>query len=220
MTNNYLTNPNMKKVTILSRTFILLVLFLSTQLAYAQKGRAEQDLEELRTWVDTKLNRAGEVTREDRAQVKEQFNRLAAKVEEGASKLSEQSKADYKDLRSRYNQWEAKQQDLATIYLDKEELARWQAQLLGPHQNIPKIKAANLRDAYVTFIENVRERRRAWQPEDWVYAEEVLGRLNDRKDQVEPSLSTREIIKIQAVRTEFGTLQAGRKTKDLYKEMK
>lgn len=211
---------NILKMSNLSRILLLLVLFMSTSLVYAQKERAEQDLEELRTWVDTKLNRAEEATREERGQMKEQFNQLAAKVEEGANKLSEQSKAEYKELRTRYNQWEAKQQEQAMMYIDKEELSRWQAQLLGPHQDISKIKARDLRDAYVTFNENVRERRRNWEPEDWVYAEEVLGRLNDRKDRVEASLSTREILKIQAVRTEFSTLKAGQKTKELYKEMK
>jgi hypothetical protein len=203
-----------------NRMLLLLVLFMSTQMAYAQKGKVEQDLEELRTWVNTKLNRTDEATREERGQLKEQFNRLSANVDKGISKLSEQSKAEFKDLKSRYNQWEAKQQEQEMMYIDKEELSRRQTQLLGPHQNIRNIPAPRMRDAYVTFLDNVRERRRNWSPEDWVYAEEVLGRLNDRKDQVEASLSTREIIKIQAVRTEFGTLKAGRKTKDLYKEMK
>ena len=204
----------------LYRTFFLLALVFLTQTAFAQKGKVEQDLVELRTWVQTKLNQAEVATREERAQLKEQFNQLAGKIEEEAPRLSEKSKEEFKDLKSRYHQWEAKQQERATLYLDKDELSKWRQELLGPHQDIQKISGANMRGAYLTFMTNVRQKRRGWEPEDWAYAEEVLSLLNDRRNQVDASLSTSDRIKIQTLKAEFATFKAGRDAKELYKEMK
>jgi hypothetical protein len=210
----------MRKIFNPYRCLLLMVLSLTTLVGYAQKGKAEQDMDELRTWVNTKLNKAETATRQERAQLKEQFSELSGKVEVEAAKLSEQSKGEFKELKARYNQWEAKQQEQATLYLDKEELRRWQTALLGPYQEIRTIKGSRMRDAYLTLMSHVREKRRSWQPEDWAYAEEVLGRLNNRKDQVDASLSTSDRIKIQALKAEFATLKAGRNAKELYKEMK
>jgi hypothetical protein len=194
------------------------VLCLLTNFGYAQQSKAERDLAELRSWVNSKLDKAEAATRDERSQLREQFSRLSADVEKGATTLSEKSKQEYKDLRSRYNQWDARQQELSSLYIDRTELSRWQAELLGPYQKVQAVKAPQMRDAYQTFIQNVREKRRAWEPEDWVYAEEVLGRLNDRRDKVDASLSTRDQIKIQTVKTEFGTLKAGRNAKEIIKK--
>lgn len=204
----------------LHRLFLLLVLVFLTDPVFAQQGKAERDLEELRTWVNTKLGKAEEATREERAQLKQQFDHLSGNVEKEAGKLSEQSKQEYKDLKSRYHQWEAKQQERASLYLDRNELSRWRQELLGPYQNIPTIRGSQMRDAYLTLLTNVRKKRRDWTAEDWAYADEVLSLLNDRRNQVDASLSTSDRIKIQTLKAEFATLKASRDAKDLYKEMK
>lgn len=209
-----ITSANFKKL------LLLLVLCAGTLSGYAQKEKAEQDLAELRTWVDNQLNKAGDATREERAQLKENFDQLSTKVEKGADMLSESSKQELGELKAKYNQWDAKQQEQATLDLDKEEVRRWDAQLLGTYQNIRSIKGTQMRDAYLTFITNVREKRRNWSLEGWAYAEDVLDRLDDQKSRVNASLSTSDQIKITALQAEFSTLNASKNVKELYEEMK
>jgi protein-arginine kinase len=90
--------------------------------------------------------------------------------------------------------------------------------LLEPYQKIQSIKALQMKDAYLTFMQNAREKRRDWGPEEWVYAEEVMARLNTRRDQLDAQIPTKDHIRIQTLKTEFGTLKAGRNAKEIIKK--
>lgn len=89
-----------------------------------------------------------------------------------------------------------------------------QQHLLNSTVNLAQAQAHELPDLYERFIATTREERRKWSYQDWDNASAVLGRLNQRYQQVRTELPLEERIRIRSFQGEFHTLRGAREVKN------
>ncbi|GAB2550188.1 hypothetical protein [Rufibacter soli] len=185
------------------------------------RTRAEKDLAELREWVNEKTDKTDSTATQKWPEVKEEFKQRSAQLEEKADSLSEESKAEYKELRRRFENWETRNQQRSQVPLHPETLARFEQELFGSANALESNwTAAQMREIYTQFLQNVRTRRASWTASDWDYVDEVYRQLNLKKEQVEDQIPTKDQLKIKALQAEYLTLETGKDAKDLFNEFK
>lgn len=204
------------------KKYVLAVLFTGGAILTVQaqtRSQVEQDLENLRNWMRKKTAQADSVTRAEWPVVKQEFKALTSGLDKNTEKLSQESKEEYNQYKSRYSEWEERNELRKAVDLDGRELERWERVMTGT-TNIAAIKPAALRDAYIRLTDYTRANRRNWNLRDWDYAEFVFGELNTRKAEVLDKLNNSDKIKIAALQVEFATLKKGREAQEMYKEMR
>ncbi|KAA6435838.1 hypothetical protein FOE74_07860 [Rufibacter glacialis] len=185
------------------------------------QNRAEADLAELREWVKDKTEKTDSTLLEKGPKVREEFKQRSSQLDTRLDSLSEKSKEEYKELRRKYENWEARNQQRGEVPLHQETLRRIETELFGtPNALEVQIPADQMRDVYTQFLQNVRQRRTTWTASDWDYVDAIYRRLNEKKDLVEAQIPTNDKLKIKALQAEYLTLEAGKDAKDLYREMK
>lgn len=183
------------------------------------KSKLEQDLEDLRNWMNRKATEGDSITRAEWPAVKEEFKVRSKSLEQDSNKLTEKSQQEYGVLKSRYSQWEAQNEERLGQPLDRETAAAWERKLTGT-RNIANLKAGQMRDTYIRFMDSVRAQRSNWSLRDWDYAEHVYLVLNDRRQQVLGNMNNSDKIKVAALQVEFNTLRKSRDAKDMYNNMR
>lgn len=178
-----------------------------------QDPAAEQDLKQLREWVQLQSDKISMTTRAEWPSIKSEFARQASKIEGGFQSLSDQSKREFLELKTKFENLETKPL-YDEIPLQTEEVKLREKDLLGVYSNIQNIKPTQMAQAYLAFIHSVRAKRQTWIPRDWDYAEYVLQKLASRKAAIEDKLNTLDEVKIRAWTGEFYTLRAGREFKE------
>ncbi|MBC5994311.1 hypothetical protein [Pontibacter cellulosilyticus] len=173
---------------------------------------AEEQLEEFRGWLNKQSEKGDTAIRRNWPKVREELRQRNAQLEQNFDSLSEKSQEEYKDLRSRYERWEARQERRQQQPLETAKLERFQDQLLREYKDIKSISAGNIREAYLTFMGTVRAQRRNWSQDDWDYVDHVYARLNERRGQVEGQISTGDNIKIRALQAEYLALEGSADT--------
>ncbi|AKD02037.1 hypothetical protein POKO110462_18955 [Pontibacter korlensis] len=191
--------------------------FITINVAQAQ-SQLERDLADLRTWMQKRSSQADSTISAEWPTVKKEFKELTYSLDSNTKKLSEKSRAEYSEYKQRYQEWEARHES-ELVNLDGRELERWEREMTGTIQ-ISKIKPVHLRDAFVRALDYTREYRQNWSPDQWAYAEFVVGELNSRKQEVLDLLNTGDKIKIAALQVEFVTLKKSREAKDAYDDRK
>ncbi|MCJ8167237.1 hypothetical protein MKJ04_20520 [Pontibacter sp. E15-1] len=196
---------------------VLLLAAVTVEGAQAQT-KVEQDLAELRTWMQRRSAQADSTIRQEWPNVKQEYRELTYGLNQNSQKLSESSRKEYDEMKHRYKGWEERNESEA-VDLDGEELERWERQLAGT-THISRLKPVKMRDAYVQLLEQTRERRREWSLRDWEYAEFVYGELNNRRNELQDQLSSGDKIKIAALQVEFASLKKGREAREAYETMR
>ncbi len=197
-----------------------MLLALMTLGAQAQtKSKLEQDLDEFRNWMSRRASQGDSAIRAEWPTVKREFQAKTQGLEKGTNQLTEESKQEYGELRGRYKQWEAENEERQGQPLDRETAAQWERRLTGTG-NIRNLRASQMRDTYTRFMESVRGLRSDWSLRDWDYAEHVYLVLNDRKQQVLAQMNNSDKLKVAALQVEFNTLRKSRDAKDMYNNMK
>ncbi|WP_210463934.1 hypothetical protein [Rufibacter roseolus] len=188
------------------------------------RTRAEQDLAELRDWMKDKTDSTGRNDRDTTrrgARIREEFREKTARLDTKLDSLSAKSKAEYKELRRKYENWEARNQQRSAMPLNQETLQRFEEELFGSANALDaQFTATQMRDVYTQFLQNVRARRATWTAADWDYVDEIYSRLNQKKDQVEDQIPGQDKLKIKALQAEYLTLETTKDAKDLAREIK
>lgn len=189
------------------------------------RDRAGEELTEFRNWVSNTVSRADDATEEERASLRQEFSQLSSNMAEGLNDLADDARAEFNQLTARYEEWDAEQDrkmaqqqqqrsDTASD-MDQQSQEQWTNKLMGTdYQNINSLMASQIREAYISFMQNVRDNREGWTEQEWEQVEEVLNQLNNRKEQVESALSTEDQAKILALQAEFQTLQTAQEIKE------
>ena len=199
---------------------LLLLLVMTALGAQAQsKSKLEQDLEDLRNWMNRKASQGDSITRAEWPAVKQEFRARTQGLEQGTSKMTDQSKQEYGELKSRYRRWEAQNEERQGQPLDRETATAWERKLVG-NTNISRLRAEQMRDTFTRFMEAVRAQRSGWSLRDWDYAEHVYLALNDRKQEVLDKMTNGDKLKVAALQVEFNTLRKSRDAKDMYENMR
>ena len=186
-----------------------------------QRGKtAEQQLDEFRGWLNRQADKGDTAIERNWPKVKEELRQRNAQLEQNFDSLSEKSKQEYKDLKARYERWEARQERRQQQPLDPSKLNNLKSKLLREYSNIEKITAGNIREAYLTFMGTVRAQRRNWTQDDWDYVDFVYSQLNERRGQIEGQISTGDNLKIRALQAEYLTLEGAADTQSAIKSTK
>ncbi|WP_207435827.1 DUF6565 domain-containing protein [Sabulibacter ruber] len=194
----------------------------NTEVNNQPKTRAEEDLAEFRDWIEGKTSKAdGDTANAKWSDIKEEFKQKTAKLDTRLDSLSAESKEEYKELRRKYETWEANNQKRTSTPLSQDTLKRFNQELLGSANALAAhLTAEQMRDVYTQFVQNVRMRRDSWTASDWDYVDEIYSQLNKKKDQVEDQIPAKDKLKIKALQAEYLALETGKDAKDLYKGVK
>jgi hypothetical protein len=185
------------------------------------RDRAGNELSDFRSWVSNTVSRADDATAEERARIRKEFSQLSAQAQNSLSGLADDARNEFNQLTTRYEEWDA-EQDRKMARQQQQQQQTTMAQdgriseklLDAPYRDINSLTASQVRDAYISFMENVRDNRKDWSEKDWEQVEQVLKQLNNRKDQVNEGLSTKDQAKILALQAEFQLLQSGQQIKE------
>ncbi|MBC3541464.1 hypothetical protein ACFSC6_15620 [Rufibacter sediminis] len=184
-----------------------------------QESAVEQDLRSFKEWVKLQSDKVSTTTRAEWPTIKSDFARQANKIESSFQGLSETSKRDFLELKTRFQELEARPM-ADEVPLQAEEVRLREKELLGSFGNVQNISAIHMREAYIRFMQNVRVKRQNWTSRDWDYAQYILQNLGKRKAAVEDELTPLDELKIRTLIGEFHTLRSGQEFKEQKKAKK
>ncbi|WP_018478575.1 hypothetical protein [Pontibacter roseus] len=186
-----------------------------------RSGRTVDDrLESLRGWMNEKVEQGDSSIQREWPDVKDDFRRRTAEIDQNLDSLSVESKAEYARLKQRYERWENRQERRQDTPLDVQELQQWQEQLLREFEDVDSISPQNVREAYLTFMGVVRAKRQNWTQNDWDYVDHVYGLLNQRRRQIEGEMSNSDKLKVRALQAEYLSLEGAADAKSLMQNMR
>lgn len=176
---------------------------------------AEDELEEFRAWLNRQTEKGDTAIRREWPQVREELRERNAKLEQKFDSLSEQSKEEFRTLQGRYERWEDRQERRQSQPLEPAKVTQWQNQLLDEYKNLNSIQPENIREAYLTFMGEVRTKRSNWTQNDWDYVDYVYSQLNQRRREIENQLRTSDKLKIRTLQAEYLALEGSADTQDM-----
>lgn len=176
---------------------------------------AEDELEEFRAWLNRQTEKGDTAIRREWPQVREELRERNARLEQKFDSLSEKSKEEYRTLQGRYERWEERQERRQQQPLDLTKVSQWQGQLLDEYKNLNRIQPDNIREAYLTFMGEVRAKRNNWTQDDWDYVDHVYSQLNQRRRELEGQLRTSDKLKIRTLQAEYLALEGSADTRDM-----
>jgi hypothetical protein len=74
---------------------------------------------------------------------------------------------------------------------------------------ISQIKPGQMHQAYVTFVQNLKEKSPAWTATDWANAEHIMNKLHFRRKALQAEISAEDKLKITALQAEYRALKTG-----------
>lgn len=193
----------MKQASVKLCGIVFFLLAILSSCTATREQEVEGEVNEFRSWVNTQTSRLAERTEEDWKQTKQDFRKRTEELDRKQDKFSEKVKADYQQIKEDFKEREREREMLAER---KARTAEWERDLLGQYAERSSVNAGNIRQAYLTFMENVRARRGTWDDEDWEMAKLVMEELNQRKDELD-DLPDDDEVKIKALQMEFIALE-------------
>lgn len=189
------------------KLYSMLTLFISLLVISSCTTTREQEIEdelgEFRTWVSQQTSQLADRTEEDWKQSKEDFRMRTQELDQKEDEFSEELKAEYQQLKQEFTKADESYEGVRM----EARKSEWERNLLGRWADMATINAQNVREAYITFMENVRAKKENWTNADWDMAKLVMQELNDRKSEIEGNIDTETEVKIKALQMEFRTLE-------------
>jgi len=182
---------------------LFLTIFGACSTTKEVEGDVQDELGEFRSWINTTTASVADRTEEDWQQAKQDFEMRTQELDQKQNEFSDDVKQDYQELKQKFN-------DTDEMYARSHQeamLAEWQQNLLGSWADLASINESNVQEAYVTFMENVREMHKDWTEQDWEMAKMVMNDLNDRKKEINGDIPTDTEVKIKALQIEFHALE-------------
>lgn len=186
---------------------IYLIIFLCLSVlagcSASREAEVEDELSDFRNWVSQTTANIADRTEEDWEKAKADFETRTQELDQKQENFSEELKQDYENLKEEFrNADEEYERNLRAA-----RLAEWEQKLLGTYADKATITQENVRQVYITFLENVRNQHGTWTDADWEMAKMVMTSLNERKDEIDDGLNTDDEVKIKALQMEFRALE-------------
>ncbi|WP_460879464.1 hypothetical protein [Pontibacter rugosus] len=137
---------------------ILSLMVVLSSCTATREQQIEDDMSDFRTWVSNNTSNIADRSEEDWHQTKETFKTRTQELDQKEDKLSARLKQDYKELKQQFNSADA----TYTRNQQNPGIAEWERALLGSWADYASINASNVREAYITFMENVRDQKSNW----------------------------------------------------------
>ncbi len=154
---------------------------------------------------------ACDTTPRERREVAEQE---ISKIDERVEDLAGKAKSEAKEAKEALARQKAERKQREARGLVPGKMSQMEQLLLGDYRNLSNVAAENLRDAYVHFLQQVRDQKDTWTLEDWDYANAIYKRLNEREKQLHDDIILRHATKIKALQAEYLTLENRADLKD------
>ncbi|GHA61345.1 hypothetical protein GCM10007389_12190 [Pontibacter akesuensis] len=168
-----------------------------------RETEVEDELADFRSWVSTTTSNIADRTEEDWKQSREDFRMRTQELDQKEDQFSAELKQEYQELKQQFQSADAAYaQNNATP-----DMAEWERNLMGRWADYATINETNVQDAYITFMENVRQQSETWRDQEWEMAKRVLEKLNERKGEITGNIPTEIEVKIKALQMEFRTLE-------------
>jgi len=194
----------MKKRTIHLLAILYMLVILGACSA-SKEAEVNDELGDFRNWISQTTSNVAERTEEDWKRAKSDFATRTQELDVKQENFTDELKQEYQQLKDEFNNADKEYEEARR----SARLTEWEQKLLGSYADKSTITQANVRQVYITFLENVRSQRSSWTDEDWEMAKMVLKSLNDRKDEVDDGLPTDDEVKIKALQMEFRALETG-----------
>jgi len=138
---------------------------------------------------------------------KEIANREIEQIDERVENLASKTKAEAKEAKAALarRKAEAEQRRARGPVAGKQQ--QMDQELLGEYRYLSQVSADSLKDAYVHFLQQVRDRKDVWTMEDWDYANGIYQRLNEREEILHGDIVLRHAAKIKALQAEYLALE-------------
>lgn len=189
------------------KIYSILMLFLSAvaicSCTTTREQEVEDELGEFRTWVSQETSQLANRTEEDWERTKQDFRMRTQELDQKEDEFTEELRAEYQQLKQEFSQADESYEGIRSEALK----AEWERNLLGSWADMNTIDATNIRDVYIAFMKNVRERRENWTDADWEMTKMVMEELNERKSEIDANIDTETEVKIKALQMEFLTLE-------------
>lgn len=193
--------------------WLSIALFVALTAACSGTKEAEMEtkdeLADFRNWVNTAAANVADRTQEDWQRAKDDFRMRTQELDQVQDNFTDEVKQEYQQLKQEFNDADARY----TANQQEGSLVEWQSSLLGNWADMQTIDATNVREAYITFMENVRQNKGTWSDADWEMAGRVLESLNQRKSELS-DVPTDSEVKIKALQIEFQTLETAADARD------
>lgn len=183
--------------------FVLFGLSMVFACTTARDREVNDELSDFRNWINQTTANIAERTEEDWKRAKTDFDTRTRELDQKQEGFSDELRQDYENLKEEFRTAD----ETYERNLRAARLAEWEQRLLGTYADKSTINQANVRQVYITFLENVRNQHKTWTNEDWEMAKMVLNSLNERKDEVDEGLNTDDEVKIKALQMEFRALE-------------
>lgn len=175
-----------------------------------KEQQLEDELSDFRNWVSNTTSNIADRTEEDWERARADFKMRTQELDQKEDQFTDELKQDYQNLKDEFRsadeEYQRNQQEPG--------IAEWERGLLDRWADFASINETNVREAYITFMENVRAKKGGWSDQDWEMAKRVLERLNERKAEITGNIPTDSEIKIKALQMEFRTLETAADARD------
>ncbi|WP_242927924.1 hypothetical protein [Pontibacter vulgaris] len=104
--------------------------------------------------------------------------------------------------------------NVGVMQQDTTSIKQWEQNLLGTYAEVNTISALNLRQAYITLLENARAQQNTWTDKDWNKVHAVINKLDARKNALEKQLGADDKAKIKLLQGELRALETKGDVKD------
>ncbi|UOR05812.1 hypothetical protein MUN82_01640 [Hymenobacter aerilatus] len=179
------------------------------------QSKAETELRNFSAWVNQQVDKADASARRNWPALKSNFDRQSQRLDRATDSLSTQSKREYAQQKTRYQEWAAQQQRLEAQAAQPATEQQAQRRLLNEDVQISKARASEMVDLYSRFVDATRAQRRQWTDTEWAEASTVLSSLNARYEQVRSQIAMEDRLRIRSWQGEFRTLEKARGMKDI-----
>ncbi|MCX2739117.1 hypothetical protein [Pontibacter anaerobius] len=198
----------------MKRIFRIFIVMLFSVSLFACSATREQQIEDdlagFRAWISNTTSNVADRTEEDWKRAREDFKMRTQELDQKEDQFSAELKQEYQNLKQEFQDADEEYQKSLT----EDDLSEWERNLLGRWADLASINENNVREAYITLLENVRQQRGTWDDEDWEMAKRVMEKLNDRKSEISGNIPTDTEVKIKALQMEFRTLETASDVSD------
>ena len=211
------------KKSLLFKSLLGIVAVLFFACGDPEKESAKEEYNEFKAWWNDKTDSLDVETKEEWQEFKTEFNERTAKIDAKLEKLGDEDRKEYEATKSEYSEMEASNEEKwanvnregdTAVTLDESTVKQWEVKLMGKDMgDWSSVTAANVKQAYIDFMENVRAQNGTWTDADWDYVDVVFDRLDARKDQVDDNLDVTDEAKIKALQMEYRTLETAAEAK-------
>ncbi|WP_162426929.1 hypothetical protein [Pontibacter pudoricolor] len=193
----------MKRITLYLFGLLFIASTVLSSCSASKEAEVEDELGDFRNWVSQTTSNVADRTEEDWKRAKADFATRTQELDVKQEGFSDELKQDYQKLKEDFNKADKEYETTRRAA----RLAEWEQKLLGTYADKATITQGNVRQVYITFLENVRKQHGSWTNQDWEMVKMVLNSLNERKDEVDEGLNTDDEVKIKALQMEFRTLE-------------